>query len=68
MFTKISKAGIGMYVVVITSTLTYFGFNLDSGIATEAVLAILNGVGGILWIIGQFMRKDISFGIFRKEQ
>jgi hypothetical protein len=67
MFTTISKAGLGMYIVLAIAVLHALGFGLDAGTTTEAVLAILNGVGAILWIVGQFLREDLGWGIFRKQ-
>ena len=64
-FSKLSKAGIGMYVVVATSLLQALGLDLDSGQLTEAVLAIAEGAGALLWIAGQALRKDLSWGLLR---
>jgi uncharacterized membrane protein len=68
MFTKVSKAGLGMYIVVITNVIGYLlGVNLDVNTTTDAVFYILNAIGAVLWLIGQLSRKDLNFGIFRKE-
>jgi len=67
MFTTISKAGVGMYIAIVATLLRTFGLDLDEGIFTEAIIAILQGIGAVLWIIGQFTRKDLSWGVFRKE-
>lgn len=67
MFATISKAGLGMYITVVASILRSLGLDLDEGTATEAVLAIVQGIGALLWLIGQVLRKDLSWGIFRKQ-
>ena len=66
MFTTISKGGIGMYIVVAASALKFAGLDLDEGDLTEAIFAVLQGAGAVVWIIGQLLRKDLSWGIFRK--
>jgi hypothetical protein len=68
MFTSISKAGLGMYITVIVGFLHAVGVDFDGGTLTEAVFAILEGIGAILWIVGQLFRKDLSWGIFRKQK
>jgi len=66
MFVKVSKAGIGMYVVVAAQILKLLGYQFDVPQLTEAIYSILVGIGAVLWIAGQFLRKDLRFGIFRK--
>ena len=66
MFTTVSKAGVGMYVTVATMIFSSLGWDFDEGTLTEVVVAILNAAGAVLWIAGQFARKDMSWGIFRK--
>ena len=68
MFTTISKAGIGMYIEIAASLLNYLGLDFDEGLLTEAVLAILTGIGAVIWVIGQLLRRDLSWGIFRKTE
>ena len=65
-FSNLSKGGIGMYIVVSAAILQVAGLDLDSGQLTEAVLAVANGIGAVLWIVGQILRKDLSWGLFRK--
>ena len=66
-FSNLSKAGVGMYVVVIASILQVLGLNLGSERLTEAVLIAIDGAGAVLWIAGQILRKDLSWGLFRKQ-
>lgn len=68
MFVSTSKAGIGMYAVIIVSFLNFLGLDLDEGTLTEAIYAILAGVGAVLWVVGQVMRRDLRFGIFRVDK
>ena len=66
MFTNLSKAGFGMYIAVAATILKTLGLDLDEGNLTEAIFAVVQGAGALVWIIGQLMRKDLSWGVFRK--
>lgn len=66
MFTNVSRAGIGLYITVIVGFLRYWGLDLDDGQLTEAVFVVLQGIGAVLWIVGQLLRRDLMWGIFRK--
>lgn len=69
MFTNISKAGLGMYAVIVAQLFQFFtGRIIGTDVLTEAIYAILMGAGAILWILGQVMRKDLSWGIFRTQK
>lgn len=67
MFTTISKAGIGLYTVVVVNLLRLVGVEIEEGTLTEAIYYVLNAFGAILFVIGQVSRKDLSWGIFRKQ-
>lgn len=56
-----------MFVAVFATLINGLGFDLDTGIMTEAVFLVLQGAGALLWIAGQMLRKDLSWGIFRKK-
>lgn len=69
MFTTISKAGLGMYVTIIIYVINYFwGIKLDYETMLEGLFILLQAVGVILWMVGQFTRKDLKYGIFRKNE
>jgi uncharacterized membrane protein len=69
MFANISKAGLGMYIVVLTQLISYiFGINLDVNTTTDAVFTVIQAIGAILWVVGQLTRQDLSWGIFRKNE
>lgn len=68
MFTNISKAGLGMYVLLLVNLLAAIGINFDANELTEAIYLILNGIGAFLWLLGQMLRKDLYWGIFRKNE
>ena len=57
---KISLAGFGMYgniLLTITSVIT----------GDAALITFFNAIFVVLWIIGQLRRKDLKFGLIRKE-
>lgn len=64
---KLSIAGVGMYVSVITVLLNLFGITPDPGSVEAAVSAGVTLFGFALWIIGQVRRRDLKFGIVRKD-
>lgn len=67
MFTTISKAGLGMYVFVAISIIKeLFGIELDYNLTLDGVFTLFQAVGFILWLVGQSTRKDLKYGIFRK--
>lgn len=69
MFTTISKAGLGMYVVVAISIVkVLFGIELDYNLTLDGIFTLFQAVGFIFWLIGQFTRKDLEYGIFRKNE
>lgn len=64
--TSISKAGLGQYVLLIEAVLAMFGVNLPDGSVLEALNGLVVFLALVLAIVGQFTRKDLSLGIFRK--
>lgn len=64
--TSISKAGLGQYVLLTEAVLAMFGVNLPDGSVLEALNGLVIFLALVLTIIGQFTRKDLSLGIFRK--
>lgn len=63
----VSKAGVGVYSFLLILIAHYFGVDLDEGTATEIALSTGKVGSFILLIWGQLSRKDLSFGLFRKE-
>lgn len=63
---KLSMAGVGMYVSVITVLLNLFGITADPGSIEAAVSAAITLFGFAIWIIGQFRRKDLKYGLLHK--
>lgn len=66
MFNTVSKAGVGMYVTAIVVLLNLIGIDVDEGLVTEAVMGVIAIVGLLAWVYGQFDRKDLKLGLFRK--
>ena len=66
-----SKAGVGMYAsafaVALQTIFRAFGIDFDEGVLTELFLAVFTVVSISFWIYGQIDRKDLSYGIFRKQ-
>jgi hypothetical protein len=63
----ISKAGVGMYATIIVGVLHVIGFDVDEAMVTEVLLALATIISFSVWAWGQFMRKDLKYGIIREE-
>jgi hypothetical protein len=63
----VSKAGVGMYATAIVSLLHMVGFDVDEGMVTEFLMALVTIVTLSVWAWGQFARKDLKYGIIREE-
>lgn len=61
-----STAGIGMYATLLVALFQLFGLDVDEGLVTEVILAMITVVSFVTWVYGQFSRKDLSFGLLRK--
>lgn len=66
MFNNKSRTGVGMAVFTITGILSLFGFDVEEGQVTEAVISVLNLASFVLMIWGQVDRKDLVWGLWRK--
>ncbi len=65
-FVSTSRTGVGMLVFILTSLASLLGLDVDNGQITEASVGLLNFVSLILMLWGQFDRKDLKWGIWRK--
>lgn len=63
---NISLAGTGLYVIIITAVLNYFGITADAGSVTAVVTSVITIFGWVLLIFGQLRRKDLTLGLVRK--
>jgi hypothetical protein len=63
---QISVAGSGLYIIIITAILNYFGITSDVGTITAVVTNAVTVFGWVLLIIGQLKRKDLTLGLVRK--
>lgn len=64
---NVSTAGVGMYSAVLILVAKFvFGVDVDEGMATETVLAIMGFVAFCTWFWGQINRKDLVLGLIRK--
>jgi len=63
----VSRAGAGLYTFVLVLVARWFGIDLDEGDATEIITSSITLISFILLIWGQLARKDLMFGLFRKE-
>lgn len=61
-----SLGGVGMYATILVGLFHLLGIDLDEGAVTEVILAILTLVSFYVWVYGQFRRKDLVYGLFRK--
>lgn len=66
MFANVSMTGVGAIITVLQGALTLLGIEVAEGAVASAVNGIIQAVGIILLIIGQFRRKDLKFGMVRK--
>jgi len=66
MFDKTSLAGSGWIFLILGLLARFFELDLDEGAITETGTAVVLVISflGALW--GQFRRKDLTFGLFRK--
>jgi hypothetical protein len=56
-----------LYTFVLVLVARWFGIDLDEGDATEIITSSITLISFILLIWGQLARKDLMFGLFRKE-
>lgn len=61
-----SLGGVGMYATMIVMVLHWVGIDADEGMVTETLLAFATLVTFAVWAYGQFRRRDLKFGLFRK--
>lgn len=67
MFTQYSMTGVGLVITLIETILSLLGVQFEAGSVTAAVNGLAVSVGFILLVWGQLRRKDLSFGLKRKE-
>jgi len=61
-----SLAGTGAIATVLIFVLRFFEIDVDEGVVTEAVLGLAQAIAFVVWLYGQFRRKDLQYGLFRK--
>lgn len=66
MFTNYSMAGAGAAASVVLFVLRYFGLDVDEGMVTEGMLSLMQAIAFIVWLVGQFRREDLRYGLLRK--
>ena len=66
MFTTKSMSGIGWVILILGMVSGYFELDLDEAQITEIATASITTFGFIVALVGHVMRKDLSFGIWRK--
>jgi hypothetical protein len=66
MFQKVSMAGTGSIVLVLSLLFKAFNIDVDDGDLTEVVNAVLVIVGFVLSTVGTFRRTDLKYGFLRK--
>ena len=63
-----SKAGVGAVIVTLMEVvLPLIGLDSQEGTAANVVDAVATLVGFALLLYGQFDRKDLEYGLFRKD-
>lgn len=67
MFSKYSFAGVGWLVALIGLVVNYFGLDLDEAAITELAIAFVTVFGFVQALLGQLLREDLDWGLFRKE-
>lgn len=67
MFQTVSKAGIGAAIVAVLNVLfPFLGVEMDQETLVAGVTNLVNAVGWFLLVWGQFDRKDLIAGLWRK--
>lgn len=69
MFTKTSKAGVGLVAVAVYLLVAIgekYGIGITEADATQLVQNVVGIVGIVLTYWGQYDRKDLSGGLLRK--
>lgn len=67
MFERLSLAGTGGIVVLIEFALKLLNIDVPGGAVGDTVNAIITVWGTIILIWGQVRRKDLHFGLIRKD-
>lgn len=63
---NVSKAGVGMYAVLIMSVLSLFGIQADLETVEGVVVSAISLASFVMWVWGQIDRDDLTFGLWRK--
>lgn len=66
-FNNLSKAGVGMYGTLLTSLMLMFDIEMTESQAEEIVITIASLVSIGMWAYGQYMRRDLEYGVKRKD-
>lgn len=68
MFKSTSKAGVGLWITILTLIIQMFGLDISDQQIIEAVHAAAQVAGFVLLVWGQLDRTDLTFfGLMRKE-
>lgn len=68
MFKNTSKAGVGLWITILTLIIQMFGLDISDQQVIEVVHAAAQVVGFVLLVWGQLDRTDLTFfGLMRKE-
>lgn len=67
MFTTTSMTGWGVAIVtILNAILPALGIEFEEGALTSVMESLLNIIGFIMMIVGQYRRGDLKFGLVRK--
>ncbi len=62
----VSLTGIGVLVMLIEWILKFFGLEVSVDGITEAVNGFISFIAFVMIIVGQVRRRDLEFGLVRK--
>jgi len=67
MFSKFSRAGVGMYATFVVSAFQALGLEVTQTGAENLVISVLTIASIAMWAWGQLDRNDLEMGIKRKQ-
>ena len=62
-----SKTGVGLLTLIIIGVGAHFGLPIDNASAEGFALSIVTGIAAVITLYGQITRKDMKYGLIRKD-
>lgn len=58
--------GTGAFIALVEAALNFFGISIGDGVVAQAINGLLTFLSLLFVVWGQLRRKDLTFGILRK--